>query len=186
MEYKWNLRAKNIADYFKSQRIRVSVDTVLNYIRYLEQALILHQVRRFDIKGKRVLEVLEKYYPADHGLRNGLSSYRDDAIAGLLENLVCVELLRQGYKVHIGQIDGLEIDFIAEKQSERLYLQVAYLIDNTETKAREFSSLAKTGDHFPKAVLSMNPIGSPGQDGIRHLFLPDFLYDGNAKKTLTA
>lgn len=108
--------AKSISDYLKSQQIKCSVDSVINYLKYFEESFLLHKVSRYEIKGKRQLELYEKYYPADTGLRFGSIGYKDQDIGVLLENIVYLELLRRGYNVHVGTLDGVEIDFIAEKK----------------------------------------------------------------------
>jgi predicted AAA+ superfamily ATPase len=118
--------AKKVADYFKSQRIRTSVDTILNYINYVEASLLIDRVPRYDIKGKRVLEFFDKVFLNDIGLRHGLIGYRERDINGLLENIVFKELQARGYQLSIGVIDQKEIDFIAEKQNEKKYIQVCY------------------------------------------------------------
>ena len=116
--------AKNIADYLKSQRTKISIETVQNYLFYLSQAFMIHKVRRYDLKGKKVLEYSEKYYSADAGLRFGIVGYTDDDISGVLENIVFIELLNRGYNVYVGQIGQLKIDYIAEKQEEKRYIHV--------------------------------------------------------------
>lgn len=170
--------AKSIADYFKSQRRRVSTDTVQSYLRYMEDAFLLHKVRRFDLKGRRHLELFEKYYLGDTGLRHGLLGYRGRDIGGLLENVVFLELLRRGWRVSVGASAGQEVDFVAEKADERLYLQVCYLLADEQTVEREFTSLEKIADSHPKLVLSLDPLPRGNRRGIRHLHLRDFLLRG--------
>jgi hypothetical protein len=170
--------AKSIADFLKSQRTRISVETVQNYLHYLTQAYMIHRVRRYDIQGKRELEYFEKYYPADVGLRFGLTGYLDSGISGILENLVHNKLLQEGYTVTTGQMGSLEIDFIAEKQEEKKYIQVAYLLDHEKTVEREFGNLLRIPDNFPKMVLSMDEYWEKSRQGIIRQNIIDFLNDG--------
>lgn len=154
--------AKKVADYLKSQRLSISVDTVQSYLGYLTETYAVHRVQRYDIKGKRNLEIHEKYYLGDIGLRNAVLGYRDAAINGLLENLVFIELRRRGYRVAIGKFGDAEIDFIATKENEKRYYQVAYLLASEDTLEREFGALAAIPDNYPKTVLSLDPT-SPGE-----------------------
>lgn len=169
--------AKSISDYLKSQHIKVSVESVQMYMGYLESCFAIHRVRRYDLKGKRYLEISEKHYLGDLGLRHATLGYRPSDIGQLLENVVYLELRRRGYSVAVGKLDHLEIDFIAEKEGQRIYLQVAYLLASKETRKREFLPLQNIKDSYPKFVLSMDPLRQD-HEGIRHLFLPDFLLDG--------
>jgi predicted AAA+ superfamily ATPase len=169
--------SKSIADYLKSQRTGISVETVQNYLYFLTQAYMIHKVRRYDIHGKRELEYSEKYYPADVGLRFGLTGYVDSGIAGVLENLVFNKLLQQGYKITTGQLGLLEIDFIAEKQEEKIYIQVAYLLDNEKTVEREFGNLLRIQDNHPKMVLSMDEYWDKSRQGVNRVNIIDFLKD---------
>ncbi len=169
--------AKSIADYLKSQRLSISVETVQNYLHYLTQAFMIHKVRRYDIKGKRLLEYSEKYYPADPGLRFGIAGYVDSDISGLLENLVYLELIRRGYTVHVGQSGNMEIDFVAEKQEEKTYIQVAYLLIEGKTIEREFGNLMQISDNFPKLVLSMDEYRQQNREGVISRNIIDFLLE---------
>ncbi|MEZ5196729.1 MAG: ATP-binding protein [Bacteroidales bacterium] len=167
--------AKNIADYLKSQRTKISIETVQNYLFYLSQAFMIHKVRRYDLKGKKVLEYSEKYYSADAGLRFGIVGYTDDDISGVLENIVFIDLLNRGYTVYVGQIGQLEIDFIAEKQEEKRYIQVTYLLSSEKTVEREFGNLMRVNDNFPKMVLSMDEYWDKTRQGIVRKNIIDFL-----------
>jgi predicted AAA+ superfamily ATPase len=158
--------AKKVADYLKSQRLAISVDTVQKYLGYLTETYALHRVQRYDIKGKRNLEIHEKYYLGDIGLRNAVLGYRESAINGLLENLVFLELKRRGYRIAIGKFGDREIDFIATRKKEKQYFQVSYLLASEETIEREFGTLTGLADNYPKTVLSMDPIGPDNRDGI--------------------
>ena len=167
--------AKKIADYFKSQKVKVSVDTVLNYITYLETSLIINRVPRYDIKGKKFLEFHDKVFLNDIGLRNGLIGYREKNINGLLENIVYKELQSRGYKVSVGVLNQLEIDFIAEKQNDIKYIQVCYLLNSEDTVEREFGSLEKISNNYEKIVVSMDKFFPEERNGIFHKYLIDFL-----------
>lgn len=168
--------AKKISDYCKSQKIKVSTDAVQNYIGYLASCFALYQVKRFDLKGKRYLEINEKHYLGDIGLRHATLGYRDNDIGQLLENIVYLELRRRGYKVSIGKLDTLEIDFIAERENERIYVQVSYLLATQETRKREFRPLKMIGDSYPKIVLTMDPVVRD-EEGIQHKNLCQWLLD---------
>jgi predicted AAA+ superfamily ATPase len=167
--------AKKVADYLKSQKLKVGIETVQNYIAYLVATFAVHKVRRYDIRGKRLLELHEKYYLGDTALRHSLLGYREGEIAGILENLVFLELKRRGYQVYIGKIENKEIDFIAEKENRKIYLQVTYLLASPETIAREFSALKIIKDNYPKYVISMDKIFGTDFEGIQRINLIDFL-----------
>lgn len=167
--------AKRIADYMKSQSISIGVETVLTYLTYLRDAMLLYKVRRYDLKGKRHLEIYEKYYLSDIGLRHALLGYREGDISGLLENIVYLELLRRGYSVSIGKWDGMEIDFVAEKNNERIYLQVAYLLADKKTVEREVAPLKAIPDNYPKYILSMDELFGSDLDGIKRVNLIEWL-----------
>ncbi len=169
--------AKKIADYLKSQRLKCGVETVQNYIGYLRDAHLIHKARRYDLKGKRYLEFHEKYYPGDIGIRHGVLGYRQQDIAGLLESVVHLELLRRGYTVAVGKLDDLEVDFVAEKNGRVSYIQVAYLLATGETEEREFRPLAKIPDNYPKMVLSLDKVWGEERDGIIRKNLIDFLLE---------
>jgi len=167
--------AKKVSDYLKSQKLRVSIDTVQNYISYLISTFAVFKVPRFDVKGKRLLELHEKYYMGDVALRHALLGYREGDISGVLENLVFLELKRRGYHVFIGKVGNKEIDFIAEKENRKIYIQVAYLLTSPETIEREFSVLKSLKDNYPKYVISMDEIFGKDIDGIQRINLVDFL-----------
>jgi predicted AAA+ superfamily ATPase len=150
---------------------------VLSYLGYLCDAFLLFRTGRLDIKGKKHLEFQDKYYLGDLGLRHALFGFRDSDIGGLLENVVYLELLRRGYRVKVGVLNQAEIDFVAERQGERLYLQVAYLLAEPSTIRREFGNLERIADNHPKRVLSMDEIGPDQQNGIRRQHLIDFLLE---------
>ncbi len=167
--------AKKIADYFKSQRIKVSVDTVLNYIGYIESSLLINRVHRYDIKGKKYLEFYDKIFLNDTGLRNGLVGYSENNINGILENIVYKELQTRGYRVSAGAMGKFEIDFVAQKQNDLKYIQVCYLLADNETTKREFGNLEKIKDNYEKLVISMDKFFPDERNGIRHQYMLDFL-----------
>jgi len=170
--------AKRISDFLKNQNRRLSTETIYNYLDALESAFLIHKVSRWDIKGKRVLETLEKYYFEDFGIKNALLGYSEDSISGLLENAVYLELRRRGYEVYIGQGVNYEIDFIAVRRDETAYFQVTYLLASPETIEREFSPLLSINDNFPKYVLSLDEVNFSRQ-GIQHRNIRDWLLDDN-------
>jgi len=167
--------AKKVSDFLKSQRINVAVETVHNYVSHLISSFAVYKVPRYDIKGKRLLELHEKYFLGDIGFRNALLGYREQDISGILENVVFLELKRRGYQVAIGKLGDLEIDFIAEKGTQKIYIQVAYLLAHPATIDREFSVLKKIKDNYPKMVLSLDTFIGEDVDGIRRMNLIDFL-----------
>jgi len=166
--------ATSISKYFKSENRKVSTDTVLNYLRFCQEAYLLYQVKRKDIRGKKIFELSEKYYIADHGLRMAILGRSMADIGQVLENIVCIELLRRGYDVTIGAIDGYEIDFVCKKSDETVYIQVTYLMPDKETQEREFGNLLRIKDNFPKFVVSMDGVNM-SQKGIKHLHIEEFL-----------
>jgi len=166
--------ATSISKYFRSEQRSVSTDTVLNYIRACEEAYLFYRLKRQDIKGKKILEVAEKYFIADHGLREAVYGKHMEDIGLVLENIVCLELLRRGYELTVGMIDSEEIDFIGVRNDEPVYIQVAYLMPDKKTQAREFGNLLKIEDNYPKYVVTMDEVDM-SQSGIRHMHIRDFL-----------
>lgn len=167
--------AKKISDYVKSQKMKVGTETIQNYISYILSTFALHKVARYDIKGKRILEIHEKYYLGDIGMRHALLGYKADDISGVLENVVYLELKRRGYQIYIGKFGNREIDFIAEKENKKMYIQVAYMLSSPETIEREFSALRSIKDNYPKYVISMDTVFGNDFEGIRRINLIEFL-----------
>jgi predicted AAA+ superfamily ATPase len=167
--------AKSISDYMKSQQRKVSVDTVLNYIQYSCDALIFEKINRFDVKGKRLLETFEKYYMADIGFRFAKLGYTPQAISGQLENIVLLELQARDYLVTIGKVDEKEIDFIATKGNEKIYIQVCTTLADQKVIDREYASLEAVDDHFPKYVLSLDSGFETHSSGIKWMNIEEFL-----------
>ena len=166
---------RKIAQYFKNQYRTLSIETIYNYIHYLETAFLINRVSRYDLKGKRLLETHEKYYLTDLGLRHILVGYREDDINAYLENIVYIELRKRGYSVTIGKFDDYEIDFIAKRASEQIYIQVSYLLANEKVRERETRVFYKIKDNYPKYLLTMDKIPRSDSDGIIQEYLPDWL-----------
>ncbi len=167
--------AKKISDYLKSQRMSIGVETVQNYLAYICSTFALYKVQRFDIKGKRILELHEKYFLGDIGLRHALLGYREADISGILENIVFLELKRQDYQVFIGKLGQYEVDFVATKNNKKIYIQVCYLLASKETIEREFRPLRAINDNYPKYVVSMDTLPGSDDEGIIRLNIVDFL-----------
>ncbi len=164
-----------IAQYLKKERISLAFETVREYIGYFRSSFFLSTPSWSDILGKKHLDLNEKYYFTDIGLRNSLVWYRDEYIGQILENIVYNELVVRGYQVHIGRIGSLEVDFVAEKPWEKIYIQVSYLLASPETIEREFWPLEKIPDNYPKLVLSMDTDWWNGQNGISRKNIEEWL-----------
>lgn len=168
--------AKSIADYLKSQRVGGTVTTVQSYAEYVCEAYIINRSRRWDIEGKKYFEIGEKYYFEDLGIRNSIVGYRPKDIGGILENAVYNHLAYKGYKVMTGvKSQTREIDFVAEKDGELTYIQVAVNIDNPATAERELGNLASIQDNYEKILITLRDSTPNTQDGIRMVSLRDFL-----------
>lgn len=166
--------ATAIAKYFKSKKRTVAPDTILNYLKYCQDAFLFYPVPRQDLQGKKLLAVNEKYYLADHGIREAVYGGNMKDINLALENIVFMELLRRGYQVTVGKAGTREIDFICQKQGDMLYIQVSYLLASSETIDREFGAYDTIRDNYPKYVLSLDEFDM-SRKGIRHKNLCDFL-----------
>ena len=166
---------KSVADFFKSQQRKVDINTIYNYLHALQGAFILYRVPRYDIKGKEILKTFEKYYVSDLSLIYSTMGFRDRIISGFLENIVFLELKRRGYSVYVGKSGNREVDFVAEKPGERIYIQVAYKLESQQTVDREFSPLLDIYDHYPKYVITLDPFWKDSIEGIKHITLPRFL-----------
>jgi predicted AAA+ superfamily ATPase len=170
-----NFSAKNVSDYFKSQHRKIDLNTVYNYLNALEGAFIIYRIPRYDVKGKELLKTQEKYFVGDQSLLYAVMGFRDRLISGVLENVVMLELKRRGYKVFVGKSDDKEIDFIAEKNGDKVYVQVAYRMNEQSTIDREFSPLLELKDHYPKYVVTMDELWKDNIDGVQHKHIADFL-----------
>ena len=168
--------AKRIADYLKSQRVGGTVSTVQSYVEYICQAYLINRSRRWDIEGKKFFEIGEKYYFEDLGIRNSIIGYRPNDISGILENAVYNQLAFKGYKVMTGiKSQTREIDFVAEKNGEITYIQVALNIDNPDTAERELGNLASIPDNYEKMLITLRDSAPNTQNGIKMISLREFL-----------
>lgn len=172
------ISANSIAKYMKSQGQTITSTTIIEYIKYLSEAYILHKVNRYDIHGKRLFESNDKFYFEDHGVRNALvGGSREGDIEKIIENIIYQHLIRMGYEVTVGQLQAGEIDFVCTgKGGKRLYIQASYIIADDDTRKREFGNLESIKDNYPKFVISMTPLVRKNDDnGITHLGLRTFL-----------
>lgn len=171
------ISATSIVNYLKSQRVDTSAKVIINYLDYLCNAFIIHRVKRYDIHGKRLFEVNDKYYFEDLGIRNSLvQGGLAQSMEKVIENAVYLHLVRLGYNVSVGYLQRAEIDFVATKGNQTIYVQATYLLSNKETVAREFGNLAVIKDNFPKYVVSMDNLYSgTNYKGIQHMHLRYFL-----------
>ena len=167
--------AASISKCLKSENRSIDNETVYNYLSKLENAYILYRCGRFDIQGKEILKTQEKFYLADTALRYSVLGYSSDSVAAMLENVVYLELLRRGYKVYVGKVDNAEIDFIAVKQGNKLYIQVAQEIGSPETERREYGRLLDIRDNYPKYVLRTDVFAGGNYEGIKTMHIADFL-----------
>jgi predicted AAA+ superfamily ATPase len=175
------LSAFNISKYLKSQHQQIPTQTILNYLRALTHAYYVHKVQRAEVKGLKIFEIGEKYYFEDTGLRNALRrfDFRSD-VHKVMENVVYLHLLRNGYRVFVGINGNKEIDFMAEKNDERLYIQVSYMLVDDQTIQREFGNLIAIDDNYPKYVVTMDELSAgTAYKGIRQIHLRDFLMNYN-------
>ena len=166
--------AASIKKYLRHENRSVSLETLYNYVKYAEEACLLLPLKRNDLIGKRLLSSQEKIYVVDHGFREALFGRNEASIDQILENIVAVDLVRRGYSVTVGIVGAKEVDFVAEKGGEKMYVQVAYLMPTDEIREREFSALELIPDNYPKYVLSMDEIDF-SRNGIRHCRIEDFL-----------
>jgi len=167
--------AKKISDFLKSQRINIAPNQVQIYIQHLTNAFLIHKVARYDIIGKRLFEIGEKYYFENLGIRHGLWGYRIEDLGKIMENAVYNHLLFNGYKVQVGVVGATEIDFVGEKDGEKLYIQVALTINDTTTMEREFGNLKSIPDSYTKMVITMDAFSGNTYEGIQSIDLRSFL-----------
>lgn len=169
--------AKSICDYLKSEKRTIDVETIYSYLEKLESAYILHRCSRYDMQGKELLKTKEKFYLADTSLKYCVLGYHPDSVAAMLENIVYLELRRRGYTVHIGKNNAGEIDFIAQRQNEKIYVQVTQEIKSEETQIREYNRLLEIPDNYPKYVLRTDEFASGNYQGIKTMHIADFLLE---------
>lgn len=167
--------AKKISDFLKSQRVNIAPNQVQNYIQHLVNAFLVHRVSRYDLIGKRLFEIGDKYYFENLGIRNGIWGYRLEDRGKIMENVVYNHLIFKGYKVQVGILGAKEIDFIAEKQGEKTYIQVALSINDTNTMEREFGNLQQINDNYPKKVITLESFSGNTFQGIELVSLREFL-----------
>ena len=167
--------SKKITDFLKSQRISLSVNTVLNYLQYLNNAFFVQKVQRYDVIGKKRFEINDKYYFNDLGLKHSIIPYKPDDIGKVFENLIYNHLICQGYTVYVGKLQDMEIDFVATKNDITKYIQVAYLLPDEKVRQREFGNLLKIPDNYEKIVVSADDLLSGNYKGIKHIHILDFL-----------
>jgi len=175
------ISANSIAKYMKSQGDNITSTVVINYVKYLSDAYMIHKVNRYDIHGKKLFESNDKYYFEDHGIRNALAGgSREGDIEKVIENIVYNHLIRLGYTVTVGQLPFREIDYVCTKpDGRRVYVQVSYIISDDTTREREFGNLCAVNDNYPKYVISMTPLVSKqDSNGITHINLRRFLTEG--------
>ncbi|MCM1143139.1 MAG: ATP-binding protein [Blautia sp.] len=167
--------AKSISDYLKSESRALDNETVYSYLEKLEKAYLLHRCSRYDLQGKEILKTQEKFYLADNALRYSLLGYHANSVAASLENIVYLELCRRGYTVHIGKTNDGEIDFVAIRQNEKLYVQVTQGIHSEKTEQREYNRLLEIHDNYPKYVLRADEFAGGNYEGIQTMHIADFL-----------
>lgn len=167
--------AKSIADYLKAENRKLDNETVYGYLEKLEKAYLLHRCSRYDLQGKEILKTQEKFYLADVALRYSVLGYSANSVAASLENIVYLELCRRGYTVYIGKLENAEIDFVAERQNEKLYVQVTQEIQSEKTEKREYERLLQLMDNYPKYVLRTDLFADGNLNGIKTMHVADFL-----------
>ena len=167
--------AKSISDYIKSEHRSIDNETVYSYLEKLESAYILHRCSRYDVQGKELLKTQEKFYLADSSFKYSVLGYNDQSIAAMLENIVYLELLRRGYEVCIGKTPNGEIDFIATRQNDKLYIQITKEIKSEKTEKREYDRLLEIGDNYPKYLLTTDDFAGGNYQGIKTMHIADFL-----------
>lgn len=167
--------AKSISDYLKSEHRKIDNETVYSYLEKLEKAYLLHRCSRYDLQGKEILKTQEKFYLADTSLRYSVLGYDQDSVASSLENVVYIELCRRGYDVNIGKTSDGEIDFIAQRQGEKIYVQVTQEIRSEKTERREYDRLLEIRDNYPKYVLKTDEFAGGNYKGIKSMHVADFL-----------
>ena len=167
--------AASISKYLKSERRPIDNETVYNYLSKLESAFILYRCSRYDLQGKEILKTQEKFYVADPAMRYCVLGYSPDSVAAMLENVVYLELQRRGYEVYIGHLSDGEIDFVATRRGDKLYVQVTQEIKSEKTEQREYKRLLSVKDNYPKYVLRTDEFAGGNYEGIKSMHIADFL-----------
>ena len=173
------ISSKKISDYLKSQKINMSPQIVLNYLSYLKQAFLVHNVKRTGLNGKKVFEINEKIYFEDWGIMNAIIGFENMDIGKVIENVIFSHLKSKGYSILVGTVGDNEIDFIGEKGGNKIYIQACYLLSDEKVKLREFGNLKLVKDNYPKYVVSLDAYAPKNIDGIQHIYLRDFLLSEN-------
>ena len=167
--------AKSISDYLKAEQRSLDNETVYSYLEKLEKAYLLHRCSRYDLNGKEILKTQEKFYLADTSLRYSVLGYNADSVASSLENVVYLELCRRGYTVNIGKLGDAEVDFVATRQNDTIYVQVTQCITSEKTEKREYERLLDIPDNYPKYVLRTDEFAGGNYQGIKTMHVADFL-----------
>ena len=170
-----NFSATSVSKYLKSEQRTIDNETVYNYLSKLQSAFILHRCSRYDLQGKELLKTQKKFYVCDPAMRYSVVGYTTDSVAAMLENIVYLEFLRRGYEVNIGQVLNGEIDFVATKKENKLYVQIAQRIESEETEKREYGRLLDIRDNYPKYVLRTDEFADGNYKGIKTMHVADFL-----------
>ena len=170
--------AASVSKYLKSERRTIDNETVYSYLSKLESAFILHRCSRYDLQGKELLKTQEKFYVCDPAMKYSVLGYTPDSVSAMLENVVYLELLRRGYNVAIGQLASNEIDFVATKQENKIYVQVTEKIERNETEKREYERLLNIKDNYPKYVLRTDEFADGNYKGVKTMHIADFLLSG--------
>ncbi len=168
--------SNKISDFLKSQRVHLSVNTVMNYLKYLSSSFFINKVERIDIIGKKRFEINDKYFFTDLGLKHSIIPFTGAQIGSVFENLVYNQLIYQDYKVFVGKHQDREIDFVAQKGNETKYIQVAYQLPDEKIREREFGNLLKIEDNYEKIVVSADEF-STNYKGVKHIHIRDFLFN---------
>ena len=166
---------RKVVDYLNSNGTKTNVQTISNYIKALEKAFVIEKVSRYDIKGKELLASIDKYYIADHSLMYVRKGFSFEYIGQVMENIVYNDLRRRGYKVYVGKLGEKEVDFIAEKQNNKIYVQVSYMLTTEDTIQRELAPLQVIKDNYNKYIVTMDTLAKGNKDGIEFAYLPEFL-----------
>lgn len=178
--------ARSISDFLKAEGIKVSHTLVLDYLSHLTASLLVFRARRCEIRGKKILEIGEKYYFEDLGLRHALVGFRGTDIGQILENIIYNHLRIAGYDVWVGQLGDREVDFVAESRGERIYVQAAYQIPDEKVRDREFGNLLAIRDNYPKFVVTMDEIAAGSYQGIRYMHVEEFCHRLSTGDSLAA
>lgn len=165
--------ANSIVKFLKNEHRTVSVETIYNYLKWLAEAFIIYPCHRYDIQGKSILKTQEKYYLGDISLKYAIMGFNRKMLSATLENIVFLELKRRGYHTFIGKLGTQEIDFIGEKQGEKIYIQVCDRLP--ENSDREVGNLQNIKDNYPKYVVTLDTLATGNENGIRIIHLADFL-----------